>query len=142
MLRATPPDPAPRNPKCSHWGVWLGQCQWGTNAPLALGHLCQVRGQTGISKLSHSVFHTAPSMRRVEHNIKGQGIYAYVVLADGTKPSAEMKKKLNDVVKNQIGSFAVPETIHWAPGDSPTHPLISEEMPPYWRVLCTPLSCT
>lgn len=54
---------------------------------------------------------------RVDHNIKGQGIYAYVVLAEGTKPSAEMKKKLNNVVRNQIGSFAVPETIHWAPGD-------------------------
>lgn len=54
---------------------------------------------------------------RVDHNIKGQGIYAYVVLAEGTKPSAELKKKLNDVVRNQIGSFAVPDTIHWAPGD-------------------------
>ena len=53
----------------------------------------------------------------MDHNIKGQGIYAYVVLAEGTKPSAELKKKLNDVVRNQIGSFAVPETIHWAPGD-------------------------
>lgn len=59
---------------------------------------------------------------RVDHNIKGQGIYAYVVLAEGTKPSAEMKKKLNDVVRNQIGSFAVPDTIHWAPGDLPPHP--------------------
>ena len=54
---------------------------------------------------------------RVDHNIKGQGIYAYVVLAEGTKPSADLKKKLNDVVRNQIGSFAVPDTIHWAPGN-------------------------
>ena len=53
---------------------------------------------------------------RVDHNIKGQGIYAYVVLAKGTKATPELKKKLNDVVRNQIGSFAVPDTIHWAPG--------------------------
>ena len=53
---------------------------------------------------------------RVDHNIKGQGIYAYVVLAQGTKATPELKKKLNDVVRNQIGSFAVPDTIHWAPG--------------------------
>ena len=52
----------------------------------------------------------------MEHNIKGQGIYAYVVLAQGTKATPELKKKLNDVVRNQIGSFAVPDTIHWAPG--------------------------
>jgi len=55
---------------------------------------------------------------RVDHNIKGQGIYAYVVLAQGTKATPELKKKLNDVVRNQIGSFAVPDTIHWAPGKS------------------------
>ena len=53
---------------------------------------------------------------RIDHEIKGQAIYAYVVLAEGTKPSPDLKKKLNDVVRNQIGSFAVPETIHWAPG--------------------------
>ena len=62
---------------------------------------------------------TASSMPcRVDHNIKGQGIYAYVVLAEGTKPSPELKKKLSDVVRNQIGSFAVPDTIHWAPGNA------------------------
>lgn len=55
---------------------------------------------------------------RVDHEIKGQGIYAYVVLAEGTKATPELKKKLNEVVKSQIGSFAVPDTIHWAPGQS------------------------
>ena len=49
---------------------------------------------------------------RVDHNIKGQGIYAYVVLAEGTKPSAELKKKLDDVAKNQVGSSAVPTYPH------------------------------
>ena len=52
----------------------------------------------------------------MDHNIKGQGIYAYVVLAEGTKATPELKKKLKEVVKNQIGAFAVPDTIHWAPG--------------------------
>lgn len=55
---------------------------------------------------------------RVDHEIKGQGIYAYVTLAQGTKPSPELKKKLNEVVRNQIGSFAVPDVIHWAPGET------------------------
>jgi hypothetical protein len=40
-----------------------------------------------------------------------------VVLAEGTKATPELKKKLNEVVRNQIGSFAVPDTIHWAPGE-------------------------
>ena len=57
-------------------------------------------------------------LRRVDHEIKGQGIYAYVTLAQGTKPSPELKKKLNEVVRNQIGSFAVPDVIHWAPGEN------------------------
>ncbi len=71
----------------------------------------QVRGLTSVCCF----------LGRVDHNIKGQGIYAYVVLAKGTKATPELKKKLNDVVRNQIGSFAVPDTIHWAPGESSRH---------------------
>ncbi|DBB10482.1 TPA: hypothetical protein ACH3X3_002023 [Trebouxia sp. C0006] len=65
--------------------------------------------------VSHDVVDEA-AVCGVDHNIKGQGIYAYVVLAQGTEATPELKKKLNDVVRNQIGSFAVPDTIHWAPG--------------------------
>ena len=47
--------------------------------------------------------------------MKGQSIYAYVVLASGNEPSDALKKALAQVVRQQIGAFAVPDTIHWAP---------------------------
>ena len=55
-------------------------------------------------------------MCRFEHPIKGQGIYAYVQLAKGVDRSAEVKKELNSVVRQQIGAFAAPDVIHWVPG--------------------------
>ncbi len=56
------------------------------------------------------------SLRRFDHKIKGQGIYAYVVLADGVQPSDDVKKALAGVVRSQIGAFAAPDAIHFAPG--------------------------
>ncbi|KAK9823166.1 hypothetical protein WJX72_000770 [[Myrmecia] bisecta] len=54
-----------------------------------------------------------------DHPIKGQGIYAYVVLADGTSASPEVKKALVATVRSQIGAFAAPDSIHFAPGGLP-----------------------
>eukprot|EP00873_Tetraselmis_striata_P003750 jgi/Tetstr1/424014/TSEL_014625.t1 len=51
-----------------------------------------------------------------EHPIKGQGIYAYVTLMQGTEPSDELRKSLVMAVREQIGAFAAPDVIHWAPG--------------------------
>ncbi|MGG2400032.1 acetate--CoA ligase [Pseudomonas sp. SH1-B] len=50
------------------------------------------------------------------HDVKGQGIYAYVTLMSGQEPSEDLKKDLLSLVGKEIGSFAKPELIQWAPG--------------------------
>ncbi|KAM0936052.1 putative acetate--CoA ligase [Dioscorea sansibarensis] len=52
----------------------------------------------------------------VEHEVKGQGIYAFVTLVEGVPYSEELRKSLIRTVRNQIGAFAAPDKIHWAPG--------------------------
>ncbi|CAI0555793.1 unnamed protein product [Linum tenue] len=52
----------------------------------------------------------------VEHEVKGQGIYAFVTLVDGIPYSEELRRNLITTVRNQIGPFAAPDRIHWAPG--------------------------
>nr|XP_043607809.1 acetyl-coenzyme A synthetase, chloroplastic/glyoxysomal-like [Erigeron canadensis] len=51
----------------------------------------------------------------VEHEVKGQGIYAFVTLVEGVPYSEDLRKSLVLVVRNQIGAFAAPDRIHWAP---------------------------
>ncbi|CAL5219474.1 g1309 [Coccomyxa viridis] len=51
-----------------------------------------------------------------DHDIKGQGIYAYVTLHDGNDFSEDIRKDLVKTVREQIGAFAAPDVIHWAPG--------------------------
>ena len=50
------------------------------------------------------------------HDIKGQGIYAYVTLMTGTEPSEELRKELVKHVRKEIGPIASPDLIQWAPG--------------------------
>ncbi|OYD22622.1 acetate--CoA ligase [Oceanimonas baumannii] len=52
----------------------------------------------------------------VPHEIKGQGIYAYVTLNAGEVPSAELHKEVKDWVRKEIGPIATPDVIHWAEG--------------------------
>ena len=49
------------------------------------------------------------------HDVKGQGIYAFVTPMNGVEPSDELKKHLLALVSKEIGSFAKPELIQWAP---------------------------
>jgi len=49
------------------------------------------------------------------HDIKGQGIYAFVTPMNGTEPTDELKKELLAHVSKEIGSFAKPDMIQWAP---------------------------
>ncbi|AUG43194.1 acetate--CoA ligase [Pseudomonas chlororaphis] len=49
------------------------------------------------------------------HDLKGQGIYAFVTPMNGVEPSDELKKELLSLVSREIGSFAKPELIQWAP---------------------------
>jgi acetyl-CoA synthetase len=50
------------------------------------------------------------------HDIKGQGIYAYVTLNADQAPSEELRKALVLWVRQEIGPFAAPDVIQWAPG--------------------------
>ncbi len=50
------------------------------------------------------------------HDIKGQGIYAYVTLKTGVTPSEELRKELAAWVRKEISAIAMPDVIQWAPG--------------------------
>ncbi|RKZ91011.1 MAG: acetate--CoA ligase, partial [Candidatus Parabeggiatoa sp. nov. 1] len=50
------------------------------------------------------------------HDIKGQGIYAYVTLMTGIEPNEELHKALVKQVRTEIGPIASPDVIQWAPG--------------------------
>jgi acetyl-CoA synthetase len=65
------------------------------------------------------VAHTSVSEAAVvgyPHDIKGQGIYAYVTLMAGQKPSEELRKELVGWVRKEIGPIASPDLIQFAPG--------------------------
>ena len=49
------------------------------------------------------------------HEIKGQGIYAYVTLRQGIDPTDDLLKELVKHVRNEIGPIAAPDVIQWAP---------------------------
>lgn len=50
------------------------------------------------------------------HDLKGQGIYAYVTLNAGEEPSEDLRKELVQWVRKEIGPIASPDLIQWAPG--------------------------
>ena len=50
------------------------------------------------------------------HEIKGQGIYAYVTLVAGESGSEELRKELIAWVRKEIGPIATPDYLQWAPG--------------------------
>jgi acetyl-CoA synthetase len=50
------------------------------------------------------------------HDIKGQGIYAYVTLNVGIEPTEALRQELVELVKKEIGPIAHPDIIQWAPG--------------------------
>jgi acetyl-CoA synthetase len=49
------------------------------------------------------------------HNIKGQGIYAYVTLMTGIEPSDKLREELLALVRREISAIALPDIIQWAP---------------------------
>jgi len=50
------------------------------------------------------------------HQIKGQGIYAYVTLMEDVSSSEQLSRELVLFVRKEIGPIAAPDVIHWAPG--------------------------
>ena len=49
------------------------------------------------------------------HDIKGQGIYAYVTLMRGVEPTEDLRRELVKWVRTEIGPIASPDLIQWAP---------------------------
>ena len=65
------------------------------------------------------VGHTAVAEAAVvgfPHDLKGQGIYCFVTLKQGVQPSDALKDELVEEVRREIGRFAAPDAIQWAPG--------------------------
>ena len=65
------------------------------------------------------VLHTAVAEAAVvgyPHDIKGQGIYAFVTLMHDVAGSQVLKEQLISLVRSEIGPFAKPDVIQWAPG--------------------------
>ncbi len=50
------------------------------------------------------------------HDIKGQGIYAYVTLMVDEEPNEELRGELVQWVRKEIGPIAAPDLLQWAPG--------------------------
>ena len=50
------------------------------------------------------------------HEVKGEGIYAYVTLVLGVEPTEELRRELRDWVRGEIGGIAVPDVVQWAVG--------------------------
>ncbi len=49
------------------------------------------------------------------HDIKGQGIYAFVTVKNGVQTNDALKKELSEIVSTMIGKIAKPDIIHWSP---------------------------
>ena len=50
------------------------------------------------------------------HDLKGQGIYGYVTLKAGVEPTEHLRRELVTWVRQEIGPFAAPDQLQWAPG--------------------------
>ena len=50
------------------------------------------------------------------HDIKGQGLYAYVTLKSSDQPTDALRTELANWVRREIGPIAQPDHIQWAPG--------------------------
>jgi acetyl-CoA synthetase len=50
------------------------------------------------------------------HEVKGQGVYAYVTLMNNATESDELNKELIEFVAKELGRFAKPDYVQWAPG--------------------------
>ena len=49
------------------------------------------------------------------HDIKGQGIYAYVTLMTGVEPSEALEQELRELCTQEVGAIAKPDLFQWAP---------------------------
>jgi acetyl-CoA synthetase len=84
-------------------------------------------GRSGIALVAHEKVSEA-AVVGYPHDIKGQGIYAYVTLMNGVEPSEELRKELVAWVRKDIGPIASPDLIQFAPG-LPKDPLRQDHAP-------------
>ena len=80
--------------------------------------MCQV---TGWAQQIESALVAHPKVAEAAivgypHDIKGQGIYAYVTLNIGEDPSDALHTELRQWVRQEIGPIASPDLLQWAPG--------------------------
>src|SRR5205814_9348444 len=68
----------------------------------------------GCALVSHATVAEA-AVVGFPHDIKGQGIYAYVTLKAGIQPTETLRTELVQHVRKGIGPLAQPDVIHWAP---------------------------
>ena len=102
----------------------LGRCP-----PPEMRHICCFRQSLGstvtrsctllIELLQPTLYHAENHRELVGCPLNAaQGIYAYCTLNDGVEYTDGLKKELVMAVREQIGAFAAPDVIHWAPGES------------------------
>jgi len=83
----------------------MSQCFWSSH-----GH-CRGGERSGTAR-----GHRRSSRRWVPHDIKGQGIYAYVTPMSGVEDSEALRTELIALCVKEIGPIAKPDKIQWAPG--------------------------
>ncbi len=77
------------------------------------GHLLGTAEIESALVLDHDIAEAA--VVGYPHDIKGQGVYAFVTVKDNVQPSDELKQQLIQLVRKQIGPIATPDVIQWAP---------------------------
>jgi acetyl-CoA synthetase len=82
-----------------------------------IGNVVISQGTVGRLKSKYLFSHekVASRVTPIPHEIKGQGLYAFVTLVGGVDESEELKKELINHVRKEIGAIAAPEAIQFAP---------------------------
>ena len=128
MLRGTYGDPENKRMKEVYFSRFPGKYLTGDGARIdkdgdywitgRIDDVLNVSGhRLGTAELESALeSHTSVAEAAVvgyPHEIKGDGIYAYVVLKAGIEPSEELKKKLSDHVRTVIGPIAKPDKLQF-----------------------------
>jgi len=131
MLRGTYGDPENKRIKDVYFSRFIGKYFTGDGARVdedgdfwLMGRVDDVINVSGhrlgtAEVESALVSHEAVAEAAVvgyPHDIKGEGIYVYVTLKEGQKPSDELKKILSGHVRSVIGPIATPDKLQFAPG--------------------------
>jgi len=131
MLRGTYGDPENKRIKEAYFSRFIGKYMTGDGARFdedgdywLMGRIDDVINISGhrlgtAEVESALVSHEAVAEAAVvgfPHEIKGEGLYAYVTLKEGQKPSDDLKKILVGHVRTVIGPIATPDKVQFAPG--------------------------